>query len=983
MPAVFISYSHDSPDHEERVRELAGKIHALGLECRIDQFEQSPPEGWPRWMVNQILAAQYVLVVCTETYARRFEGREGLGANWEGGIITQQLYEAAMVNTKFIPVVFRKEDAAHIPILLRPAQYYDLSSGTAWDGLCRRFAKAEKPAPAPAPSTVFSVPFARNPFFAGRTAALQNLREGFETGRKLRAVSGLGGIGKTELALEYVYRYREEYRAVLWVGGETRDSLISGYAKLADALGLPERGVEQHDLVVAAVLRWLAANEGWLLVLDYVTDPDMLRDMVPGDLRGHVISTSRVKSAGMWEVTELEALEPAEAADFVARRAGRPDEPEAALRLAEALECVPLALEQAAAYIRKMDTRIADYLTSLEVRGSRLLESSRPERYARSVADAWAPNFGQIESAAPVAADLLRFSAFLAADRIPLELAVRGAPELGDRVRDALENVTADPLALDEAFQPLAEFSLIRRNRPERTYSIHRLVQDAIQRSMTAEERQRWAERTVAAVERAFPVPDFAMWPFCERLLPHALACARVISRYSIESGSAGGLLNQTALYLLQRARYTEFEPIQKLALAIWEKTLPADHPLVAAACTNLGSFYRQTGRYAEAEALLTRAKDIADGSPEPDLAMAGNNLALLYLDQGRYREAEPLLREAVDRLARALGNGHESLALPLNNLGEICRVEGRYGEARALYSRALEIWQSTRGEGSPNAAVALSNLGLLAMNQGQYPEAEALLQQAIAGVDQTVGEQHPHTATILNNLGELYRTLGRYTDAEQALKRALAIQETLYGSAHPMVGLTLGNLGLVYMMEQKYAVAEQMMKTSVGIAEEARGDAHPDLAAPLSNLGELYRRQGNMVQARALLDRALRILEAARGPEHPDLIMPLNNLALTLIADTDLAGGEQLLERALAIADRSFGAAHPEVVLPVLNLGAIAVLRKQKVDPEALFEKALGAGNPRIEDWIDKYREQLQRVEDSAEEIEAAWAEQTAGRGL
>jgi SEFIR domain len=142
---VFISYSHDSPDHVDRVLSLANRLRAEGIDCHIDQYETSPSEGWPRWMMNHTEAATFILVVCTETYNLRFRGKnrdgKGLGAKWEGAIITQEIYEAEFNNSKFIPVLFSPEDIAHIPTPLRSATYYDLSADGGYESLYRRLSK--------------------------------------------------------------------------------------------------------------------------------------------------------------------------------------------------------------------------------------------------------------------------------------------------------------------------------------------------------------------------------------------------------------------------------------------------------------------------------------------------------------------------------------------------------------------------------------------------------------------------------------------------------------------------------------------------------------------------------------------------------------------------------------------------------------------------------------------------------------------------
>jgi len=142
---VFISYSHDSREHARRVLDLSDRLRRGGVDCTIDQYEESPREGWSRWMMNQIEQAEFVLVVCTESYERRFRGKEeagkGLGARWEGAIITEEIYQNEANNTKFIPLLFSVGDAVHIPVMLRSATYYDLGSEEGYEKLYRRLTR--------------------------------------------------------------------------------------------------------------------------------------------------------------------------------------------------------------------------------------------------------------------------------------------------------------------------------------------------------------------------------------------------------------------------------------------------------------------------------------------------------------------------------------------------------------------------------------------------------------------------------------------------------------------------------------------------------------------------------------------------------------------------------------------------------------------------------------------------------------------------
>ena len=283
-PKVFISYSHDSPEHKDRVLYLSDRLRGDGIDCHIDQYEVSPPEGWPHWMINQIEGADFVLVICTEQYDRRFRGKEkvgkGLGGKWEGAIITQELYDAEGKNIKFIPVVFSSDDEAFIPLMLRGATHYKIDTEEGYEGLYRNLSnqpKIQKPdlgklRPMPPLSRkqdfskLFAVPYPRNPFFTGREEFLEEIHvnlisQGLAALTQPIAITGLGGIGKTQIAIEYAYRFSEEYRAVLWVRSNTLEEIFSDFQTITELLDLPIARAEDQNLIIAAVKRWLVGRK--------------------------------------------------------------------------------------------------------------------------------------------------------------------------------------------------------------------------------------------------------------------------------------------------------------------------------------------------------------------------------------------------------------------------------------------------------------------------------------------------------------------------------------------------------------------------------------------------------------------------------------------------------------------------------------------------------------------------------------------------
>jgi len=461
---------------------------------------------------------------------------------------------------------------------------------------------------------------------------------------------------------EYAYRHRNDYQAVFWASAAAELALVTGFVDKARILNLPEKDAQNQDDAVRAVRGWLENNAGWLFIFDNADNPESVKPFLPNNPKGHILVTSRAQvfdTLGIAKPIEMAEMQPEEAVEFLFKRTGRgdssPAERDAAAQIANELGYLPLALEQAGAYIAKTKCSFQDYLVSYRKRGLRLLEKAGAVtgEYPKSVATTWSLNFEQVERASTAAADLLRFSAFLNPDKIPLELLARGVPELSPTLSVALANADTDPLALDEVLEPLTQYSLIRRDLESQTYDIHRLVQAVLKNSMDELTQRLWGERAVRAMSRAFPHIEFSMWPLCERLLPHALACAELIEKWRLEFREAGRLLNQAGLYLHDHARFAEAEPLYQRALAIREKALGPEHP---------------------------------------DVAQSLNNLALLYDSQGKYAEAEPLYRRAREIWGQVLGPDHPNVATVLENYAFLLRQTNRAAEAAKMEARAKAI---------------------------------------------------------------------------------------------------------------------------------------------------------------------------------------------------------------------------------------------------------------------------------------------------
>jgi tetratricopeptide (TPR) repeat protein len=501
---------------------------------------------------------------------------------------------------------------------------------------------------------------------------------------------------------------------------------------MAGALNLPERDAQDQGEAVAATIRWLEDHGGWLLILDNADDLAMAREFIPSNGSGHALLTTRAQNVGDIAIrNDVRKMEPREGALFLLRKTRKLKEDEplgsapSELRnqaevLSKELGGLPLAIDQAAAFIAETQSSVEGYL-SLYGRERLELLSHRGEltQDNLSVTVTFSLAFNKVAEANPAAADLLRVCAFLEADSIPEEIFSEGAGELGE----ALEATAKTPLALTKAIGEAGRLSLLERNPETKTMNLHSLAQEVLRDAMGDDARRIWAERAVRAVNAVFPDVEYANWPSCHQLIPHMQPLVAFIDEYGFEFQEAVRMMSQAGYYLLERAQYVEAAPLHKRALAICEKALGAEHPDTASSLNNLAALYYSQGRYEEAEPLLKRALAICEkalGAEHPDTASSLNNLAALYYSQGRYEEAEPLLKRALAICEKALGAEHPDTASSLNNLAALYDSQGRYEEAEPLYKRALAICEKALGAEHPGAATVLENYADLqgAMNR-------------------------------------------------------------------------------------------------------------------------------------------------------------------------------------------------------------------------------------------------------------------------
>lgn len=708
--------------------------------------------------------------------------------------------------------------------------------------------------------------------FKGRDALLARLTQAFRdiprsaAGVVATVLCGSSGVGKTRAALEYAWGRAEDYGALLFVPADSPQALRSNLAALCrqNMLDLPEKVDADESRQVDAVLRWLRRHPGWLMILDNLDSEDdahAVEALLPQLAGGHVLLTSQLAhwSGGITplalDVLSIETASELLFARTASKRRSRDDDAAVARTLADALGGLPLALEQAAAYISTRRLTFAQYLADWQNQREDVLTWYDPRlmNCDRSLAMTCQNSYVHLSAGART---LLQRLAWLDAAPIPeslLETAVPGSADL-------------------DAFAALAELegqSLLNRAIDSPTFTVNRLMQQITRRTLSDDPSHAVLTETLRWLDAAYVGDgwDVRTWPVLDPLQPHAQALAARADAAGIAEPTAR-LKVRTGGLLLGKGRYTEARRLFERAMVIRVERLGREHPDVAECLMGLALLDRFDHAYAKAErrfeiALAIREKVL--GPDHPDVAGSLRAIGNLLWQQGDYAKAEPYHLRALAIREAALGPEHPDVAETLENLGALYNMLGDFAKAEPLHERALAIQQKTLGSDHPDLSVTLNNMAYLYVC-GQEDNAKALpfFERAVAIQEKALGPEHPDLTRQLHNLAWTWEALGAADKALPLHRRALAIQEKAFGSDHPEVATSLERLASHLELREEPAQALPLLERALAIREKALGPHDAAVAKVLRQLADVHHAAGDRAKAKALRKRADAIQEEA-----------------------------------------------------------------------------------------------------------------------
>jgi tetratricopeptide (TPR) repeat protein len=816
------------------------------------------------------------------------------------------------------------------------------------------------PASGPVPTIWGNVP-QRNKNFTGRKDILTQLREGVSSGVAAvlpHALQGMGGVGKTAVAIEYAHRYRSEYDLVWWIPADQPALVRSSLAALAGSLGLRSAtaaGIETAASLVLDALRRGEPYARWLLIFDNADQPEDLNEIIPRG-PGDVLITSRNhRWQAVVDTIPVDVFTRTESTVFLAKRVPRGVSEADAARLAEELGDLPLALEQAGALQAETGMSVEEYLRLLKEHAAELMAEGRSADYPQSMTAAWRLSVSTLKRQLPQAMDLLRCCAFFGPEPIPRDVFGPGTQSGETRLGDLL----ADPILLARAIRELGRFALVKID--NRTIQVHRLIQALLRDELEPDEQGAYRHEVHLILAASAPKDpdDNRLWPRYAELVSHVASPVTELPRSRTPAVRAFAL--DLVRYLYRSGDHASSRSFAERFIAQWTKDSGPDTLEVLSAQRHLGNALRELGEYQAAYDLmnstLSRAREIAGARDALTLAMTNsfgadlrargdfaparaldeeslslheavfglddpqtwrvmNNLALDYGLNSDYKGARELQQRCFILQSGARNRISDSEVLnSWNGLARTVRLSGDYAVARDVGEDAYDFGRESLGPEHYLSLRAAKDLSIALRRSGTaYDDALELAQDVLDQCARLFAD-HPDTLAAAINLTNTQRTIGQAGLALALAESTVARYAEVYGRDHPYSHGCSGNLALLRRVTGESAEARKLDEVALaGLDKRLTRDHHYSLTVA-ANLASDLATLGETAEARALGEDTLARLRMLLGKNHPFTLGCAANLVTDLRAAKANEEAEVLSADTLSRYGKTLGTDHPDTV--------------------------------------------------------------------
>ncbi|MFJ8533648.1 FxSxx-COOH system tetratricopeptide repeat protein [Streptomyces sp. NPDC093591] len=797
----------------------------------------------------------------------------------------------------------------------------------------------------------------RNPNFTGREDLLEalhrRLRREKATAVLPNALHGMGGVGKSLLAVEYLYRYMGDYDVVWWISAERTAQIALSLVQLAPRLGL--KAGSDATWSVTAVLEALRRGEpydNWLLVFDNADSPEAVRPYFPSGGPGNILVTSRNPQwASVAKPLEVDVFRREESVDLLRRRGPDISDDEAD-RLAQALGDLPLAIEQAAAWRAETGMPADEYLRLLDEKQIDLLGLAAPLDYQLPVIAAWNVSLDQLETKNPAAMQLLQLCAFCAPESISRNLF---AGRRGATITPQLDAVLQDPIRLGQAIREIGRYSLARFDFRTTSLQMHRLVQAALISRMTDAEQQRMRHGTHLLLAAHDPTDphDVSHWPRYSELYPHLIVSEAVRST----DRWVRTLIVNEVRYLCRSGNYDAALQLARSAYDSWRQDGGEDDSQTLEVSRWLGVVLFSMGRYAETAAVNDRVLDAyrrTVGEDHEDTLAALGNVAIDRRVKGNFTSALELSEAVHQRYVRLLGPEDPETLRAAHNRGVSLRLTGDFAGARELDAATWDSKQRLYGQDHVVSLVTWLSLILDIRELGDYHTALAYQRELTERALRLLGPDNPFTLSSHRHLAVALRKAGLHEEARETAERAQSALVRRYGENNPGSMASTLELSIDLRHSGELTTARDLGVRIHRQYAEAYGPAHPHTLSAEVDLAITHRMLGDADAARATDERVLAKFRQALGERHPSSVVCATDLAGDLYALGEYPAARELDGEALALSTEVLGAAHPSTLACAANLALDLEALGEREEAERLhrataerLRQSLGADHP------------------------------------
>lgn len=784
----------------------------------------------------------------------------------------------------------------------------------------------------------------RNINFTGREDLLTDLHDRLRAGTTAvlpHTLHGMGGVGKSQLAIEYVYRHTTDYDLIWWVPAEGTGQIRQSLTELAAQLGLPVAG--EVNVAVPAVLEALRIGRpyrNWLMIFDNAEDLDSVRRFFPSDGPGKVLVTSRNPHwSRVAHTLEVNVFDRAESTELLRLRDPDLDEG-AASRLADALGDLPLAIEQAAVWLAETGMPVDEYLELFEEKAGELMAQGTPPDYPVPVAAAWNVSLERLHETDPAALQLLRVCAFFAPEPISRRLLSGGRNIDGPA---ELVRTLSDPIRLGRALRAINQYALAKISYRHNTILLHRLVQRVLLDQLTpqqAAELQHCAHMLLSNADPNDPEsPD--TWPLYASLLPH-VEFARLIE---CDDPWAQQLLINLFDFLYRWGDYQGYEDLAQRTFDVWKTRLGERHEQTLAAELKLGKALRTLGQYSAAYQHDLHAQEIliADLGEDHENSLEAQGYICADLRcLGKFQDALDMNQRLYDFARRRFGPDDPFTLEHAFFMGMTLRLNGRPKDAEKLDQDTHQRRSRVLGEDHLNTFSALAAMAVDGMELGRFREARDLQRQITQRIRVKYGESHPGTIENLNALSAMERRAGDHEEALRLSSQALELSRVRYGDGSPDSAAAALNHTASLRQTGDLAGAVELGRTVHGQYTKLYGAEHPNSLAAALNLAVSLRLAGQVDMARELNEGIFAAFVDLLGPRHPRSLASAINLASDIFATGDAESARRLDTETISHAREFGGDDHPTTLACALNLALDLRALGEDAEAEARFADTL-----------------------------------------